>query len=150
MEPINLDKLLHKIQDFSEETAESSVDIKNDTTFIISPEHILAISKILVNEFDCSHLSGITAQQRDDQKDVIEVLYHFWKGIGFSFMMVLPVENPEIPSIKSLLPGADFYEREVAEMFGISFTGREETPPLLLPDNWSEGPPFIRNEDQDG
>jgi NADH:ubiquinone oxidoreductase subunit C len=34
-------------------------------------------------------------------------------------------------------------------MFGIRFSGREDTPPLLLPDDWDGGPPFIRKEKQD-
>ncbi len=150
MELINLDQLFDKVSAIIGASPEGYTEIKYDATYVIPSEQLLEITKMLVEEFDCSHLSGITAQQREGHRDVIEVLYHFWKGTGFSFMMVLPLDAPELPSIKFILPGADFYEREVAEMFGITFTGREETPPLLLPDDWSQGPPFIRSEVQDG
>ncbi len=150
MEQINLDGLFDRVSAMIGTLPEGYPDIKHDATYIVPPEHIFEITKMLVEEFDCSHLSAITAQQREGQRDQIEVLYHFWQGIGFSFMMVLPLESPVLPSIKPILPGADFYEREVAEMFGVTFAGREETPPLLLPDDWSEGPPFISSEDQNG
>ncbi len=34
-------------------------------------------------------------------------------------------------------------------MFGIQFIGREDMPPLLLPDVWDQGPPFIIKEVKD-
>jgi NADH-quinone oxidoreductase subunit C len=150
MESIDLQKLFDKVSQIIGDSPEDYTDIKNDVTYVIPSENIFEITKMLMEEFDCNHLSGITAQQREGQEDVVEVLYHFWHGTGFSFMMVLPLDAPELPSVKPILPGADFYEREVAEMFGVKFTGREETPRLLLPDNWSGGPPFIRSEVQDG
>lgn len=150
MKKINLQELLTSVTGITGATPEAYSGIKNDQAYVILPGQILAITQLLVEEFDCAHLSGITAQQREGQRDVIEVLYHFWKGIGFSFLMKVPAGSPELPSITEILPGADFYEREVAEMFGIIFSGREETPPLLLPDDWSAGPPFIRREENDG
>ena len=123
--------------------------IGNDATYEILAENLPVIIEGLVESFNCSHLSTITAQQRERQEGRIDVLYHFWQGTGFSFLIRLPVDAPKLPSIISILPGADFYEREVAEMFGITFTGRVETPHLLLPDKWEDGPPFIRSEVQD-
>lgn len=41
-------------------------------------------------------------------------------------------EAPSIASLTQLFPGADWHERETAEMFGIDFIGRESTDPLLL------------------
>jgi NADH-quinone oxidoreductase subunit C len=150
MKTINLQELLTSVTGITGATPETYPGIKNDSAYVIPPGQILAITQLLMEEFDCTHLSGITAQQREGQRDVIEVLYHFWKGVGFSFLMKLPADSPELPSITAILPGADFYEREVAEMFGITFSGREETPPLLLPDDWSEGPPFMRREENNG
>jgi NADH:ubiquinone oxidoreductase subunit C len=150
MKTIELDQLLERMASLTGVKPTPYKGIGKDETFEVPADSLLAVVKTLVQEFDCGHLSAITAQQRDGQAEVIEVLYHFWHGIGFSFFLQLPADAPELPSIISILPGADFYEREAAEMFGITFTGREETPPLLLPDDWAGGPPFIRNEVQDG
>ncbi len=40
--------------------------------------------------------------------------------------------SPRIPSLSGRFPGADWHERETAEMFGVEFTGRPATEPLLL------------------
>ena len=40
-------------------------------------------------------------------------------------------EHPRIASLSSMFPGADWHERETAEMFGVEFIGRESTERLL-------------------
>ena len=148
MKPIELKQLEQQMAEINGTAPIRYEAIGNDATFTIPAESLPAIVQVLATEYHCRHLSAITAQQRSGEEDRIEVLYHFWQGIGFSFLIRLPKDVPELPSIISILPGADFYEREAAEMFGITFTGREETPHLLLPDNWTEGPPFRRKEAQ--
>jgi NADH-quinone oxidoreductase subunit C len=116
--------------------------VNRETVYALPVEKWLDVVAVLTGELGIRHLSAITAQQRDASQGEIEVMVHFWYGRGITFVLTLPVENPEIPSITSIIPGADFYEREAAEMFGINFTGREATPHLLLPDDWDQAPPF--------
>lgn len=44
----------------------------------------------------------------------------------------LPADLPRIASLAETFPGADWHERETAEMFGLEFDGRTSTHPLLL------------------
>lgn len=143
----NIDTLRKSIADSLQVDCEVYRGIDGDHTLRIPPAELKRVVSFLVDQMDCRHLSTITAQQRVEDPDQIEVIYHFWHGISFSIMTMVSEELPRLPEIVSILPGADFYEREVAEMFGIEFVGREETPPLLLPDDWDQGPPFIQKED---
>ena len=112
----------------------------------IPSEDLRPVVKVLTKNQGFYHLSTITAQITKDYPDYIEILYHFWKGSGFTILMRLEKENPVIDSIIDYFPGVDFYEREVAEMYGVHFNLRDATPPLLLPDNWTEGPPMLLSE----
>lgn len=149
METINLETIIAQIEAQIGCTCEIYHGVGNDDTIRIPADQLHPVIGVLMDHFGIYHLSAITAQQREDQPGEIEVMYQFWKGTGISLLMTLPVKSPHLRSIISVIPGADFYEREVAEMFGVKFAGREETPPLLLPDDWDQGPPFIRNEVDD-
>lgn len=149
MDQINLEDICSKIEDETGIQCETYNEIMNDATICIPSEQLRSVITVLREDFDYYHLTAITAQQREDHLDNIEILYHFWKGDGLSLKVTLPAKSPKIPSIVSMIPGADFYEREAAEMFGIEFTGREETLPLLLPDDWAGGPPLLSSEEKD-
>ena len=144
-----VETLCQKIQSQLECTCEYYPDIQNDTTLAIPPDRIADVIKLLEEDMNDIHLSTITAQQRENHPDEIEVMYHFYLKFGFSLLTLIPCKDPQLPSIVPIIPGADFYEREVAEMFGVEFIGRSETPPLLLPEDWDQGPPFLLNEDKD-
>ena len=126
---------------------ELSDHIKNEIAVTIPADDLHDIIAALMQELNLTHLSAITAQQREDRPQEIQVMYHFWQGGGYTLIVWLPAAEPVLPSIMDLIIGADFYEREVAEMYGITIANREETPPLLLPDDWDEGPPMRRKEE---
>lgn len=123
--------------------------MNKETLCSVPVEHWLKVATFMVEEADVSHLSAITVQFRENEQQQLDVMYHFWCGQGITFLVKLPAEKPEIPSIVGIIPGADFYEREAAEMFGVKFTGRESTSHLLLPDDWDNIPPFKGGADRD-
>jgi NADH:ubiquinone oxidoreductase subunit C len=146
MKTINLKELCSFIEEQFGQDFAVYPEIQGDFTVRIPAEILPELVGALMDKFDVFHLSAITAQQREDNSDEVELLYHFWQGEGFSLLTAVPTENPEIASLIQHIPGADFYEREVAEMFGVIFTGREETPRLLLSEKWNQGPPFRQNK----
>lgn len=145
----NLEKMIEKIKAETDCDCVAYPDITNDETILIPADQLHAVIAVLREHFGCYHLSTITAQERESHPGEIELIYHFWQEKGISLMMRLPADAPEVNSIISLIPGADFYEREVAEMYGVTFSGRAETTRLLLPDQWDKGPPFLRSEVSD-
>lgn len=95
---------------------------------------------VLQDVFSIYHLSTITGQAIGTD---LELLYHFWHERGITLRVLLPRDEARVCTLTDIVPGADFYEREVGEMLGVTFEGHPGPEHLLLPDDWDEGPPML-------
>ncbi|MGI0141697.1 MAG: NADH-quinone oxidoreductase subunit C [Candidatus Micrarchaeales archaeon] len=89
------------------------------------------------------YLTKITAV---DYNDHLEVLY-FIRNIENSDEEVvradLPTKNPTVKTVIDLYLAADWYERELSEMFGIKINGRNAK--RLLLEKWDgKDPPMLK------
>ena len=51
-----------------------------------------------------------------------------------------PESEPAIESIVPIWPGANFFEREVFDLFGIRFAGHSDLRRIMMPDDWKGHP----------
>ncbi len=52
----------------------------------------------------------------------------------------LSSEDPTIDSITGVWPSANFYEREIFDLFGVTFAGHPRLTRIMMPDNWNGHP----------
>jgi NADH:ubiquinone oxidoreductase subunit C len=120
-----IQKLAEKFRDPVDSINTMPVDEK---VISIAIESFREIITWLQKETPFSHLTTITAL---DTEAGITLLYHFWYKQGLSIRVVLPDGVKCIPSLVEQLPGAAYYEREVAEMYGLDFEGHADLLPLF-------------------
>ena len=92
------------------------------------------------NGFD--YLVKITAVDYSDHIDVIYFLRNMEKNSDVMIEATLDNENPSVPSIMGIYKAADWYERELSEMFGIAIEGRKVS--RLLLEKWEGTKPPLR------
>lgn len=93
-------------------------------------------------------LTAIDERNRQNQNDsgghAFTLVYHllsFDRNQDLRIKVDLKDEFPTHPTITSLWPMANWYEREIYDMFGITFSGHPFLKRILMPQNW-EGHPL--------
>ena len=74
----------------------------------------------------------------DQMDEGIEIVYSLWsytKRHSLFVKTLLPLASLRVPSVAAIWAGADWHERETAEMFGVIFDGHPELKHLLLDDD---------------
>lgn len=107
--------------------------------FILPVDKIHSVTKSLKEnpETKMDYLFCLTAV---DRKDGFHVVYHLTSSEYHHtvvFRVVLPDKvNPIIPTVSDLWRAAEYYEREVFDMFGIRFENHPDLRRIFLEDDW--------------
>ena len=99
-------------------------------------------------DFSFDYLNSITAV---DYRSYFEVVYHLTSTVH-NHNLVLKVRsdernNPTLPSVVGLWRGADFQEREIYDLMGISFDGHPNLKRIFLWEGFPGNP--LRKDYQD-
>jgi NADH-quinone oxidoreductase subunit C len=95
-------------------------------------------------QFDyCVDLTAAHYPERALQFDIIWILYSFARNERVRVKTKI-ADGESIPSSITIWPTVNWLEREVFDMFGITFTGHPDMKRILLPDGW-EGYPLRKD-----
>jgi NADH-quinone oxidoreductase subunit C/D len=90
--------------------------------------------------YDLSAIDERMRQHRDGQPaSDFTVVYHLLSLERNEYVRIkvaVAEDRPSLPSITPIWPAANWYEREVWDMFGIAFDGHPNLRRILMPDSW--------------
>ena len=118
-----------------------------ETTLIVDPARIVDLCRFLKDSETYIRLSGVTAVDLHPAEPRFEVIYHLHsldRNQRLRLKCLLAGATPEIDSITGVWRGANWYEREVFDMFGIGFRNHPNLVRILMPIDW-EGYPLRKD-----
>lgn len=97
------------------------------------------------------YLAAITGLDLGPEVGELEVLYHFCTAAAVVTLRVrIPRDAPSVPSLCSIIPSAEPFERELREMLGVDVVKHPNPIHIYLPDDWPDGVyPLRKDFDQD-
>ena len=136
-----------KVRKILEEKFPDSVVIPeeiNNDYIQLKPDNWKEIAEFLKSDkelkFDsCQCITGIDLGIENN----LEVRYNF-HSMKYKHKIEIRIEidrkKPNIPSVEQVWRVADWFEREVYDMYGIRFKGHRDLRRMLLPDDWKGWP----------
>jgi len=127
---------------------------RDEMTVCIDRSHIREACTWLRASAECdfNFLSDITCVDWYPAEPRFEVVYHLLsiaKKERVRLKVKLDSAGPAIDSLTTIWPGANYFEREIFDLFGIRFNGHPYLRRLLMPEDW-EGYPLRKDYPVEG
>ena len=118
----------------------------DEVVVTVQPGQIVAVATRLRDdpETACDFLRCLSVVDYEERFQVVYHLYSLEKNHHFVIKADVPYDDPHLPSVMGVWPGADWYEREGHDLFGVVFDGHPNLAPLILYEGF-EGYPGRRS-----
>jgi NADH-quinone oxidoreductase subunit C len=122
-------------------------ETKGELALVIDAARITGACKLLKESERFDRLCGITCVDRFPMEPRFEIVYELHsiaKNRRVRLKSLAGGERPEMPTLTGVFRNAEWYEREVFDLFGVRFAGHPDPRRILLPDSW-EGHPLRKD-----
>ncbi|MEK6531279.1 MAG: NADH-quinone oxidoreductase subunit C [Deltaproteobacteria bacterium] len=136
--------LTGRIKDNFKDAVLSTAVFRGEVTHLIEKGALLAILNFLKTDPELKFNFLVDVLGADYPEDALrfEVVYHLY-SIPRKHRLRIKVrlsDAESLPSVSRVWTTADWHEREVFDMFGISFDGHPDLKRIYLPDDWDGFP----------
>jgi NADH-quinone oxidoreductase subunit D/NADH-quinone oxidoreductase subunit C/D len=103
--------------------------------YIVPADQLPKIAEYLRDDLGFNYLSSVTGVDliEDGKMEVVYHTYNIREGGGSVTLKVhVDREDPVVPSLVPLWPGADLQEREIWDLYGIKFEGHPDLRRILM------------------
>ena len=96
-----------------------------------------------------AQLSLLTCIDRikENKFQLVYILFNWDNGIHLLVRTKIDRGDPKFITVTNIYPGAQYYEREVHEFFGVEFDGNEDSFRPLFLERWDDIPPLRKDFD---
>ena len=115
---------------------------RKELTVTVAPESIVAAAQS-VQSAGYNFLEDVTAADWYPSEPRFQVSYHIVSHTlkqRIRLAVMLAGDDSAVETITSVWPSANFYEREVFDLFGIRITGHPNLTRIMMPTDWKGHP----------
>lgn len=120
-----------------------AVEALGEVTLFIEPSRIVEVCRHLKDEQKFIRLSGVTGVDwapASPRFEVVYLLHSPERNLRIRLKCRVGGEHPALESVTPVWRGANWYEREVFDMFGVEFLNHPNLIRILMPDDWDAHP----------
>jgi NADH-quinone oxidoreductase subunit C len=127
---------------------------REEMTIYIERSAIREACALLRDDASCpfNYVSDVTCVDWYPSEPRFEVIYHLFSIPNkerVRLKVKLNGDAPALDSVTSVWPGANYFEREVFDLFGVRFNGHPYLRRIQMPENW-EGFPLRKDYPVEG
>jgi NADH-quinone oxidoreductase subunit C len=122
------------------------VEFRDEQTIVLHPAFLPTVCTYLLKSLRYTYLSSVTAVDWLERVPRYDVVYHLL-SIPNQSELRLKVrvgqkgeDHPSVPTVTRVWPTANWFEREVYDLFGILFPGHPDLRRILMPMDWTTHP----------
>ncbi|MBT3240819.1 MAG: NADH-quinone oxidoreductase subunit C [Chloroflexi bacterium] len=123
-------------------------EFRDEISLLVSPEKIVEVCKSLKKDHGFEQLSSLTAvdywPEIAPRFHVVYQMNSYSKKIRLELRVPLDGNNPSVDSVESVYPNANWFEREIWDMLGVTIDGHSDPRRILMPHDW-EGHPLRKD-----
>jgi len=115
---------------------------RDELTLTIAREHIVEAAKT-VQQAGYNFLEDITAVDWFPAVPRFQISYHILSHAHkerIRLRVMIDEDSASLDSLTPVWPSADYYEREVFDLFGVRFDGHPNLRRIMMPDDWTGHP----------
>jgi len=153
-DPLKSNPAVARLHEWNPEVIQAVKFDRDEMTIVVDRSALREACALLREDSACpfNFLSDVTCVEWYPAEPRFEVVYHLLsipKKERVRLKVLLNSSSPTIDSLTSIWPGANYFEREVFDLFGVRFAGHPYLRRIMMPEDW-EGHPLRKDYPVEG
>jgi NADH-quinone oxidoreductase subunit C len=118
---------------------QEKIEFRGESTFVILPADLREVTKFCKDELSFDYLIDITSVDNFGEEPRFEIVYELYSmtlAVHLRLKLRISEDDGEVATVSDIWPTANWHEREIYDMMGISFANHPDLRRILMWDGY--------------